>query len=403
MMSVLRRPVLLLSAAATVAVPSLLALFALLGHEHAVEAAAHAQAASLGAGVPGGGAAPLPASLGAGARNSVPSARAGAGSAVGTSQQQAQGMSLLRAAAAAGLATSYQGVELVDQATVDGSATVVSSVWHLGGGPTYTETSDSAAAARGSAASYDVNGREPEGVFGITTDLVTLLVKHYVAVYGGAGSVIGRPAVIVEVRRDDGSLAARLWLDKQTKLPLRKDVYDTSSRLVSDDKFVRVRFGAQPRPAGASRPVSPAQADWTSVPAAALLRKLNGAGWHLPAVLPGGLDLYSAAQATMPSGPVVDLGYSDGLSVVSLFVQRGVLPATMPGWQPARIAGQPVYVAQHGITLSGQGFVYTLIADEPPQTATATVAALVRDATPGFLGRLGRGLSRLVAWVDPFR
>ena len=43
--------------------------------------------------------------------------------------------------------------------------------------------------------------------------------------------------------------------------------------------------------------------------------------------MPSGLTLFDARQSSTAGGRVVDLAYSDGLSVVSLFVQRGRLPA----------------------------------------------------------------------------
>lgn len=418
MMSVLRRPVLLLSAAVSITVPSLLAAVAVLGHEHAVNAAgARAQAASLGvgaaklagaadtAGAPHAGDM-LPAVPAGGAQKPTASLVARASAEAIAAERQAQGMAMLRQAAAAGLGTSYRGVEMVAQWTVAGKATVVSKVWHRGGGQTVTVTSDAASPASSQASvDYDVDNRAPEGVFGVTTTLVTLLAEHYTAQYNGTGSVAGRQALIVQVLRGDGSLAAQFWLDKQTMVPLRKDVYDSHAAVVSDDRFVTVVFGRQALSPIMESPAGvPAQPTWTAAPApAVLVRQLNGAGWRLPAMLPGGLNLYSAAQTTTPSGKVVNLGYSDGLSVVSLFVQRGTLPAKMPGWQTARVAGRQVYVAQHEITLSGQGFVYTLIADALPQTVDAAVAALPQSGGPGFLGRIGRGLGRLVAEVDPFK
>ena len=91
----------------------------------------------------------------------------------------------------------------------------------------------------------------------------------------------------------------------------------------------------------------------------------------MPGSLPGGLPLYAAASTKTTSGEVVDLEYSDGLYVVSLFVQRGTLAANMAGWQPVDVAGQQAFVSGHSVTWAGLGFVYTMIADAPPQTMTA--------------------------------
>ena len=95
--------------------------------------------------------------------------------------QQAFAMRLLGQAAAAGQATSYQGVEVTSQSGVDGTVTVVSQVWHQGGGLTLIRTSSGATPV----VSYDTGDRSPAGVFGVTSAQVALLGKHYVAVYRG--------------------------------------------------------------------------------------------------------------------------------------------------------------------------------------------------------------------------
>ena len=82
---------------------------------------------------------------------------------------------------------------------------------------------------------------------------------------------------------------------------------------------------------------------------------------------------------------MTDLEYSDGLSVISLFVQRGTLAASMAGWQPLSLDGPRVYVNGHSVTWAGRGEVYTMIADAPPQTVAEAVAAAAgrRAAGPG--------------------
>jgi sigma-E factor negative regulatory protein RseB len=126
-------------------------------------------------------------------------------------------------------------------------------------------------------------------------------------------------------------------------------------------------------------------------------------GWQLPAALPGGLPLYTAARSQTGAGQVVDLCYSDGLSVVSLFVQRGTLAPKPAGWQQVSAGGHQVYVAGQSVIWSGGGFVYTMLADASPQVVTQVVAALPQDTAPGVIERIRRGLERLGAIVDPFR
>jgi sigma-E factor negative regulatory protein RseB len=116
--------------------------------------------------------------------------------------------------------------------------------------------------------------------------------------------------------------------------------------------------------------------------------------------------MFAADRTTTPSGQVIDLSYSDGLSVLSLFVQHGVLPAQMPGWRLVSLQGRAVYASDaddRGLTWSAGGFEFTLIADAPTELVGQAVAALPRDERPGFWPRLGRGFRRIVSWANPFR
>ena len=83
-------------------------------------------------------------------------------------------------------------------------------------------------------------------------------------------------------------------------------------------------------------------------------------------------------------------------------MQRGTLAANMAGWQPVDVGGQQAFASGHSVTWSGLGFVYTMIADAPPETMTAVVGTLPRSDSPGVLSRLGRGFGRLARVINPF-
>ena len=317
------------------------------------------------------------------------------------------------------LTTSYQGTELISQSGVDGSVKMISQVWHQGGGMTLVETSDGTTVSRSrgrpaisNVASSDPVSGSPEGVFGVTKSLVALLGKHYVAVYRGGGAAVGRAATVVELYRFDGSLAARYWLDKQTMVPLRRELFDTSDNVISEDSFVQVKFGALAAPPAGRRGRQRRRDDgaargpvgrWVATASpATFATSLNEQGWQVPGSLPGGLPLYTAASAKTTSGEVVDLEYSDGLYVVSLFVQRGTLAANMAGWQQARVAGQQAFVSGHSVTWAGPGFVYTVIADAPPETVTAGRRDAAAQRFARRADRLGRGFMRLASVINPF-
>jgi len=398
------RSPLLLAAALVMAVPGLLvaACSGQAGTQTQNDAVAAARAATGGpeAGGPG---TEGPAT---GGRAPVAGRRAGAVLAV----------RLLAQAAQAAIVTSYQGEEVVTRwsqgSQGSGGSVLVSDIWHVSGGQTVTQTLDAGAASSSQPyLSSDDDRQAPEGVLGVTVPLVQLLETHYVVAYAGAGLADDRTAQVVEARRADGSLAARFWLDDATKLPLEREVFDTAAHVISRDVFINVRFAKQvSAPAGVNPSASAnasadAQGLWTEPFSQAQLLPLRARGWLVPAQLPGGLSLYTGAETEASTGTVLDLGYSDGLSVISVFEQHGQLAASLAGWRKTTVGGHVIFVSepdQRSLTWSGRGMVYTVVTDAPPQTVAAVVGALPHDKPPGFWKRMTRGLVRLASWVNPF-
>ena len=325
------------------------------------------------------------------------------------------GLRLLSAAATACRRVSYQGVQLSEWHDPDGTWTSVVNIWHrrdrqtliqamaVPAGQATQPLQARHAVAGPDADTGDAGQRAPEGVMSMTPQLVALLAANYRVALGDPGWVAGRPAQEVVLYRRGGAVAARFWLDSATKLPLRRETFDTRGRLVTEDVFVSLTLGI---PAGTGLPATGTMPSSTPLASAQLLR-LRAAGWPLPGRLPGNLTLVQADQTKTPGGPVVDLAYSDGLSVISLFLQRGHLPPTMSGWSEVAVRGQQVYAAdpdQRSVAWSARGFVYTMIADAPDQTVDQVVLALPHNGKPGgFLGRMDRGLRRLASWLNPFR
>jgi sigma-E factor negative regulatory protein RseB len=332
-------------------------------------------------------------------------------------------------------------------------------------------------------------GQPPDVMLGLSASLVGLLDAHYVVVYTGQGSAAGRAASVVEVRRRNGSVAARFWLDDATKLPLRREIFDSHAHLISvaglaglklatgstagarsasdragpaenalsawprtatsqqrtvashavNNAFAEismaglVRLPAAPASPAARAPASPAArapaaaghiarspaaaASPARVPSApprpwadrlgqAQLTALRTSGWPVPVALPGGLALFGASESGPRPGRVVDAAYSDGLSVVSLFLQRGQLPTVLPGWRQTDLDGHLVYLrnpAEPDLAWSAGGYVYTVVADAPAAVIAGVVNSLPHQGRPGFWARMDRGMRRVFSWINPFR
>src|SRR5215467_488008 len=350
----------------------------------------------------------------------APPAALGRGSTAGRSSLPApndpvvqRGMLLMAEAVAACRSVPYRGVQIVAWTSPEGSSSYLLDVWHRPGGPELARDDDDSDDGTGSLGIPASGGGGRGGVLSLSAGMLDLLRVNYVLEYEGAGTSSNRSASIVAVRRHDGTLAAQFWLDAATGLPLRREMFDRSGRRVSEGAFIDLRIGDQELgevPAEAGRAwtaVAPANSA-ASRPNAAQLASLQTDGWRVPGRLAGNMILSGVSRTATPSGPVLDARYSDGLSVASVFMQRGVLPRTLPGWHQADVSGTQVLatesgsLSEQGLAWSARGIVYTVIADAPPDAVAAIVAELPHDSHIGFWSRVGRGLKRIASWFDPF-
>src|SRR5215467_16036639 len=94
-------------------------------------------------------------------------------------------------------------------------------------------------------ASYLDDGQALIGsvMLGMSQRLAALLSANYQVAAAGSGKVAGRRARVITARRD-GRLAARIWLDKATTLPLRRETFDGHGHVVSVASFIALTVGA---------------------------------------------------------------------------------------------------------------------------------------------------------------
>lgn len=318
-------------------------------------------------------------------------------------------MRLLRQATGAARTTAYQGTEymtswhptgsttsLLDVAHTPGDGTLMKSGGAKGGPGAVSFESDAAAAADQAAAGA------------LSTGMLDLLAANYTVIRVADGRACGRPATVIEARRADGTVAGRFWIDRDTGVLLHRDLLDEQGRAVISTGFQN--FNVVPAQGGVGR----ADGDRT-VPRlmgsnVSLWGRGTGAktlsGWRVPRRLPANLSLFQTRSTSDPG--TVHLAYSDGLSSVSVFVQRGRLNAgRLSGWRRVLVHGHPVFEhddQQRWAVWDAGGQVYTVLADAPQGTADAVVAALPHGGGggDGFWQRLRRGGDRLAAWLNPF-
>lgn len=307
---------------------------------------------------------------------------------------------LLRDAADAASSVSYEGERVLTTWGRHGTHTSTAAVEH--------------------AAGVDV----PVGVSEAT---ITLLVRNYSLVRRADGTMCGRPAAVVEARRPDGSTAGRFWLDDETGLMLHRELLDAAGRavvVVGFNRFQVVKSAALERTPlrGSSvrgddpgdvapEPYRTTSGRVTPVPSevrltSAQVDELRQDGWPVPRKLPGRLALYDARRSTVPSGgEALHLSYSDGLAVVSVFVQHGGLnKRQMTGWKRDELDGRPAYrrdAVRNWVVEQRGDYVYTVLTDAPESTASAVAEAFPVVHTSAWT-RVRRGFGRLISWANPF-
>jgi hypothetical protein len=312
------------------------------------------------------------------------------------------GARLMSEAAAACESVAFRGTQVAAWWGSTGESASLVKVWHQPGGAILAQPSRTAADPSDESQPDPDALPDQDQVMTVTAPLLALMRANYVLTYSGGDTVDGRPAQVVAVRRRDGGLAARFWLDTATKLPLQRELFDGKSAIFSLDDFTGLSIGTSQL-----RGMPPADAQpWTGQLSAGGLAALRAAGWPLPRAVASGLTLFQATETSTKSGRVVELSYSDGLSVISVFLQRGELPRSLPGWQRMTTRGSRVYATDpddRSLAWSSRGFVYTVISDAPIAAIDQTVMRLPHDSPAGFWERMSRGLRRIVSWANPFR
>lgn len=142
------------------------------------------------------------------------------------------------------------------------------------------------------------------------------LLEYYEAKLGGAERVAGRLCQVVTLEPRDGyRYSYNLWLDKQTGLPLKSRVINGNGGVVSMFVFSEIQIGKVPdvrlfRNDLAGKRIQqasldkPAEVAWVVTP-------------------PPGFERVQEAVRSLPGkqAPVTHLVFSDGLSVLSMFVE----------------------------------------------------------------------------------
>jgi sigma-E factor negative regulatory protein RseB len=153
-------------------------------------------------------------------------------------------------------------------------------------------------------------------------DSLTLLKGSYLIRAGKEGRVAGRKAVSVHIKpRDAYRYGYQLWADEASGLLLKASLLDERGRVVEQYMFTQVSIG-KAIPESELEPQYPAKGIvWQRADGEPLA--LSTGQW-VAARLPAGFTLSARMMRKLPARkqPVEHLVYSDGLAVVSVFVEK---------------------------------------------------------------------------------
>ena len=315
---------------------------------------------------------------------------------------------------------AYSGTQYVVATPGTGTASAVLEVEHLPGRGSQIHVRETPEAP--DARIFDA---DPSSLVDLDATALDVLTRRYrLGTAAGPARVVGRSADVVTATRRDGSVAGRFWVDHATGLLLRREVLDKTGRLVRSSAFVDVVIGAEAQQRGidAEPPTNAVPSPWSRRLPLSEAASLRAEGWQVPTRLSGGtggdvggdvgadvgMELFDIRIGATRSGDeVVHLSYTDGLSTLSVFEQRGRLDdGGMPGWHHTSVAGKRVWTtgtAPEQIAWSGRTMVYTVLADATPEQLDSAVTSLPHSSQDhGLWHRLVGGLKKIGSWLNPF-
>lgn len=218
----------------------------------------------------------------------------------------------------------------------------------------------------------------------------------------GAEIVDGRRAVVVTAAHGE-QVSARFWIDEATGLLLRKTMY-VDGQMVRWSGYTSMAMGDQVfMPHLPPETPAPSMTSLSTDAAAALTDR----GWTCPQWLTADFRLLSLHEMDTDGG-VMHAEYTDGMSTVSVFEERGELADTpLSDFRPVTMGGRIVYLREGlpmvAVWQTGDR-VFTLVTDAPEQMMGSLIERFPSAGQPqthGAMSRIGHGLSRMASAVAP--
>jgi negative regulator of sigma E activity len=317
-------------------------------------------------------------------------------------RSEALALTWLRRSINSGRNLGFTGTEMVTAWHSGGSTSELIDLVQRPGGVRVAAPHDTAGGAKGLDRVTRAPAATPDALAALSERALDALAADYQLRLGGRDQVAGRAATTVVASRG-GQEVARMWLDDETGLLLRQDVLDRAGQLHRMAAFLELRPVAATGKAGAKATNESVAAVSPGIDALAQVAGWRAQGWPCPDRLAEGFVLLDAALEKTSTGiPVIHLTYGDGLSAISLFLQRGRLDdSRLTGLSTQKWGDAVVHVGSgwpEVMVWQGGATVITAVGDAEPADLQAVLRTLPRQPNRGRLASLHNEMGSAFSW-----
>jgi len=172
------------------------------------------------------------------------------------------------------------------------------------------------------------------------------VLQNYRVLYDGTGSTVADRSTfsVVLINKFTGERAVRVWIDRETKLVLKKEEYHANGSIASQTRFEDIRYTSSlpdalfstDVPAGYARVAG----QNVALPSSDVERVIRDAGFSPiePKNLPQGFSVAGGDVANVNGVRTLHLLYSDGLRSISLFENATGAAADFGSLRPKTIS-----------------------------------------------------------------
>ncbi|MGC3980743.1 MAG: MucB/RseB C-terminal domain-containing protein [Steroidobacteraceae bacterium] len=208
------------------------------------------------------------------------------------------------------------------------------------------------------------------------------LEAYYDITTAAAPKVLERKAQLVTVQpRDEYRYGYRLWLDAETAMPLKSQLFDRQGKVIEQVAFAELTLRDRIADRELTPTFSTAGFEWTRHEVRRRTVTQDVVGWRVQNLPPGFKLKVTRLQPVIGlTAPVKHLVFSDGLATVSMFIEQ-VASGGDTGSALQKIGS--TYAFHSDVP----GYQITAVGEVPAMTVKSMVSSLVRVREPAVASK----------------